>query len=780
MAIKNIFGKNKKPEKGSDKVYPAIALRETVVFPGEKAPMMINGVEPVRTVNEALNKGGEVVLIFKDNGEESKIGVTAKILQYWFLSRTAMGMTIEGTRRALIKNKLEKGEVSYAEVSEISSGKPESDDVINLEALARSVFDQFRKMMQMEGVISLAVVGELQKGYADPERTADIVASSLSLNFQEKLELLEELDIKKRLEILNSRLAKEINIIKTERKIRGEVEKEMGKAQKEFLLREQLKAIEKELGLGEESKEYDELEKKIKEAKLTKEAEDRALKELYRLKRMSSAGAEAPYIRAYLDWIIELPWSKKSEVVFDIKKAQVVLDEDHYGLVKAKERVLEYLAVQKLTEGKSRGNILCFVGPPGTGKTSVGRSIARALGRSFVRISLGGVRDEAEIRGHRRTYVGALPGRILQGMKTAGTKNPVFMLDEIDKLGADFRGDPSSALLEVLDPEQNNAFSDHYLEMPYDLSEVFFITTANLLDPIPPALRDRMEVIEFPGYTEDEKFHIAKKFVIPKVFSGHGLSTDKLLIEDRALYEIISKYTREAGVRNLERKIAEIARKTAKKMAENKVDKQTKITPANLADFIGPEIYEITMKEEKDEVGIATGLAWTPMGGEIMFVEVTVVPGKGNLTLTGQLGDVMQESAKAALSYIRSRCAELKIDPEFFYKNDIHIHVPSGAIPKDGPSAGIAIATALASALTKRRVKKEVALTGEVTLSGKVLEIGGVKEKVLAAHSAGVETVALPKSNEKNLVDIPEESRNELKLKFVGHMDEVLKLMLLD
>lgn len=778
MELKGFFKKS--GEESDNNVLPAVEIKKAVIFPGEKVPLVISGKKAVDTVGGAIRKDNRIILCFKKNGEACPIATAAEILQYWFLNQFTVGMTVEGLRRVSVKKIFEEKGMDKAEVKELPAVPAKREETVALEALSRSVFDQLKKLIQLQGVVPLPFIGELRNGYPSPEKTSDMVSAALLMNFNDKIKLLETIDVKKRLEFLNERLAKELNIIKTERKIKGEMEREMGKAQKEFFLREQLKAIEKELGITEDRKEYDELERKIRESKLPKEIEGRALKELYRLRMMPPTGAEAPYTRTYLEWIVELPWSKKNESELDIKKAKQVLDEDHYGLDKAKERVLEYLAVQKLTGGKSRGNILCFVGPPGTGKTSVGRSIAKALGRNFIRMSLGGIRDEAEIRGHRRTYVGALPGRIIQGMKTAGTKNPVFMLDEIDKLGADFRGDPSAALLEVLDPEQNNAFSDHYLEIPFDLSEVFFIATSNILDPIPPALKDRMEVIEFPGYTEEEKFRIAKKFVIPKVLSANGLNDKRILIEDKTIYEIISKYTREAGIRNLERKIAEIARKTARQITEKGTKKQTKVTKTNLVDFIGPKVYEITMKEEKDEIGIATGLAWTPMGGEIMFIEVSVVDGKGHLTLTGQLGDIMQESAKAALSYIRSRAKEFKINPDFFHKSDIHIHVPSGGIPKDGPSAGIAIAAALTSALTKRRVKKEVALTGEITLSGKVLEIGGVKEKILAAHRAGVETVVLPSGNEKNMVDVLEEAHQELKFKFVKHMDEVLKETLLD
>ena len=757
-------------------IYPSITLRKAVVFPGEKVPLVLEGTKTAKAIKSAVDSNRLIALVFKKDHEESQIGVVAKILQHWYLTPSIVGLTIEGLKRVKIARRFSESGVEKVEAVELIPKIQK--ETAELEALSRHSFDQFKKLIKLEGTIPLMIASELQKDHLSFERTSDIIASALSLEFEEKLELLETFDVKKRLEIISMKLAKEIQIAETERKIKSEVEKKINKTQKEFILREQLKAIEKELGIFEEQKEYSELEQKIKRAMLPKPVEKNALKELYRLRRMPPASAEAPYIRAYLDWIVELPWSKKSKTKINLKKARTILDEDHYGLEKAKERVLEYLAVQKLTKGKGRGSILCFVGPPGTGKTSVGKSIARALGRSFVRISLGGIRDEAEIRGHRRTYVGALPGRIIQAMKTAGAKNPVFMMDEIDKVGADFRGDPSAALLEVLDPEQNNSFSDHYLEMPFDLSEVFFITTANVLDPIPPALRDRMEVIEFPGYTDEEKFHIAKKFLLSRVFSSHGLDKKKLWIEENTTRKIVSKYTREAGVRNLERKIAQITRKVAKKIAENGGKKKVIISESNLPDYLGPEEFKITMREAKDEIGISTGMAWTVAGGEIIFIEAALVPGKGVLTLTGQLGETMQESAKAALSYIRSRSKELGFNSKFFQNSDIHIHVPSGAIPKDGPSAGIAVAAALVSVLTKRKVRKEAALTGEITLSGKVLEVGGIKEKVLAAHRAGVEVVVLPKDNEKNLVDVPEEIKKKLKFKFVSHMDDVLKTAL--
>ena len=760
-------------------IYHTITLKKTVVFPAEKVPLLLEGEKVIETVNRALKDNSPVVLIFRKNNEESEIGVLAKILQSWFLSPTTLGVVVEGSQRVKIVQTFLKDNLKEAEIIKLIPEKPkEEKQALEIEAFSRIVFDQFKKLLQLEGVVPFMIANELQKGYLSSERTSDIVAAALKLNFNEELELLETLDIKKRLELLNAKLAKELSIAQTEKKIESNVAKEISRAQNELLLRERLKAIEKELGMFEEEKEYDELKHKIKQAKLSEIAKKTALKELERLKRTHPASAEYSYIRTYLDWIIEIPWTEESKAILDLKKAREILDKDHYGLEKPKERVLEYLAVQKLTKGKGRGTIMCFVGPPGTGKTSVGKSIARAMGRNFVRISLGGIRDEAEIRGHRRTYVGALPGRIIQSMKIAGTKNPVFMLDEVDKIGTDFRGDPSAALLEVLDPEQNNVFSDHYIEMPFDLSKVFFITTANILDPIPPSLRDRMEVIEFPGYIDEEKFQITKQFLLPRVLAEHGLDKHKLQLEDKAIQKIINKYTCEAGIRNLERKLAEIARKIAKQIAEDVTSKQAVVTESNLSDYLGPEKFEITMREAKDEIGIATGMAWTPMGGEIIFIEAMLVPGQGKLILTGQLGKIMKESAKAALSYIRSKSKELNFDSKFYYKSDIHIHVPSGAIAKDGPSAGIAIATALASILTKKKIRKEVALSGEITLSGKILSIGGVKEKVMAAHRAGVEVVSLPKGNEKDMLDIPKETREELKFKFVKHMDEVLKIAL--
>lgn len=761
------------------KTFPAIVIKKMVIFPTEKASLVLQGEKVGDTIDRAHRGDHLLALLFQKNGENSRVGVLAKVLEHWNLAPDVIGLIIEGLRRVeIVRDYLENGN-KLVEVTEIKSEETQNEaEAAKIEALSRKAFDQFKKILQAEGSVPLTIIEDLQQEDLPPERVSDIIASSLKLEFSDRLALLEKTDVRERLELLNSKLTSEIQIAQAEKEIQDQVNKELEQSQKELLLREKLKAIEKELGIYEEQKEYEQLEQKIDRAGLPKEAEEKIRGELHRLRQMSAGSAEVPYIRNYLEWVTDLPWNKKSEVQVDLDRAREVLDEDHFGLEKPKERVLEYLAVQKLTSGKGRGTILCFVGPPGTGKTSVGQSIARAVGRKFVRISLGGVRDEAEIRGHRRTYVGALPGRIIQGIRNAKTKNPVFMMDEIDKLGMDFHGDPSAALLEVLDPAQNFSFTDHYIDIPFDLSEVFFITTANILDPIPPALQDRMEVIEFPGYTDEEKFHIAKKYLIPRVLKETGLTQKGLTFQDEAIKRVVSSYTREAGVRELERKLAEVSRKIAMKVAKGETDGPVVISKEDLADYLGPEEYEPETREEKDEVGVATGLAWTPTGGEIIFIETNLVPGKGNLTLTGQLGEIMQESARAALSYVRSRSKQYHFAEDFYYESDIHVHVPSGAIPKDGPSAGIAIATALTSMLTGKKIKKEVALTGEVTLSGKVLKVGGIKEKVLAAHRAGIKTIIMPKENEKNLVDVPPEVKRDLEFKFVKHMDEVAKIAL--
>lgn len=756
--------------------YPSITIRKAVFFPGDKVPLVVEGKEFVQTLNAAIEKDLQVVILFQKNGETSDVGVLVGILRHWDIVNFMMGLSVEGLERVRVIRTFFENGVQKSEIEPLIDD--DNDDGAVLEGLSRSVYEQLKKLIQIEGVIPLMISDDLQKEHLSPGRTSDIATSVLKLSFKEKLEYLEMNSVRKRLEKVGSELAKEIHVVETEKMIQKKMAKEMGQAQKEMILRQQLKTIEKELGITEGENVYAELEKKIKKLNLPSVVSERAFKELSRLRTMYNGSAEAPYIRTYLDWIMEIPWTNKKGTEVDLKKAINILNKDHYGLEKTKERVLEFLAVQKLTKGKSHGNILCFVGPPGTGKTSVGKSIARALERDFVRMSLGGIRDEAEIRGHRRTYIGALPGRIIQAMKTAGTKNPVFMLDEIDKLGADFLGNPEAALLEVLDPEQNNSFIDHYLELPYDLSEVFFITTANILDPIMPALRDRLEIIEFPGYTTDEKFHIAKSFLIPRVLSEHGLNEKKLEIQDAAINKIINLHTREAGVRELERKFKEIARKVARKIAENASQSKTIVKIENLDQFVGSEEFEITIKGVKNEIGVATGLAWTPVGGEIIFIEAMLVPGKGKLILTGQLGEVMQESAKAALSYVRSKSQDLHFNPLFYTESDVHVHVPSGAIPKDGPSAGIAIAVAIASAVTKKKIKKDIAMTGEITLSGKVLKIGGIKEKVLAAHRAGVKEIILPKANEKSLGDVPDSVKKEIKFEFVNHINEVLEMAL--
>jgi ATP-dependent Lon protease len=641
--------------------------------------------------------------------------------------------------------------------------------------------EHLKKGISLGKPISFEVIIQMLGKDVGHNKFIDIITAGLDFKIKDKQELLEISDTEKRLAKLDSLLVEEMKIWEMEKKLMDKTQESLGKMQREVILREQLKTIEKELGMDKEGGEIGELNKKIVQAKMPPEANKQALKELERLRKMSEYAPESSYIRTYLEWLSEMPWSKKSKSRINIKKAKEILDRDHYGLDKVKERVSEFLAVQKLA-GKIKGPILCFIGPPGVGKTSIGKSIAEALNRKFIRASLGGIRDEAEIRGHRRTYVGALPGRIIQGIKKTETRNPVFMLDEIDKIGADYRGDPSAALLEALDPEQNNSFVDHYLELPFDLSDVMFITTANVLDTIPSALRDRLEIIEFVSYTEEEKFNIARRFLIPKVLKEHGIKISQFAISDEALKIIISKYTLEAGVRGLERQIAKIARKEAKRIVEKarlKKIKKIKIDKNNLSDYLGPEKFLRTMRETKDVAGVATGLAWTSVGGEILSIEASCFPGKGSLNLTGQLGDVMKESAQAAFSYVRSRSSKLKIKRNFYKECDVHLHVPSGAIPKDGPSAGVAMAVALASALTKRKIRQEIAMTGEITLRGKILEIGGVKEKVIAARKGGVKTVLLPKDNEKDLEEVPAEVKKALKFKFVENVDEVLDLVLI-
>jgi len=766
--------------KTKQETYPLIALRDTVIFPYQVTPLSVARPRSVKALEEAINKNRLVVFVAqkepsKENPGPSDLygmGCLSQIQQINKRPDGSIQILVEGIARAKILDYLQEEPYFKAKIQEIIES-PTAD--AEVEGLMRTVLSQFRQYIELSKItLPLEVLMNLFN-IRDPNRVADLCVSNLDLETKDRQAVLETIDTKERLIKASSILAREIKVLQLGKKIQTKAEEELGKMQKEVILREQLKAIQKELGMDEEG-EYGEIAKKIEQAGMPVEIKSKALKELDRLKKMPPFSPEIPYIKNYLDWLVELPWSKKSENKIDIKKSEKILEEDHYGLQKVKERIVEYLAVNKLA-GKIRGPILCFVGPPGTGKTSIGKSIARAMGRKFVRMSLGGIRDEAEIRGHRRTYVGALPGRIIQGIKNAGTKNPVFMLDEIDKVGADFRGDPASALLEALDPEQNYAFSDHYLEVPFDLSEVMFITTANITDTIPPALLDRMEIIPFPGYTEEEKFHIGKKYLIPKQIQAHGLKENQLVFTDSAIKDIITQYTKEAGVRELERQIASIARKVAKQVAEG-AKKKFVIKNKDIHKYLGAPKYRLTVAEKKDEIGLATGLAVTEAGGEVLFIESTLMPGKGKLILTGHLGEVMKESAQAAVSYARTIAKELDVKNNFYDKNDIHIHVPAGAIPKDGPSAGIAMATSVVSALTKVPVKREVGMTGEITLRGRVLEIGGVKEKVLAAHRAGVKEVILPKDNKKDLEDVPKHIKKDLKFYFVEHMNEVLALAL--
>jgi ATP-dependent Lon protease len=755
---------------------PLLPLKGTVVMPHQIAPLGVGRQKSLKALEAALAGDRIIVLAAQkqDDLEEPRptdiysMGTVCRILQVGKQPDGVLQVIVEGLVRGAIERVEREDPYFEARVRQ----QPDTQEkTLEIEALMRGVLSQFERFARYSRSIApeqYAVVMQAE----DPGKLADLVAQHLPLKIEERQQLL-EMEAKDRLDLLSQILTREVNILELERKIQNRVRKQMEKSQREYFLKEQMKAIQQELGESDERQsEVAEYKKKIEAANLPDHVKEKALEELNRLEKMPPMVAEAVVVRTYLDWILAVPWSKRTEDRLDITEARTILDQDHYGLEKPKDRVIEYLAVRKLAP-QSKGPILCFIGPPGVGKTSMGKSIARALGRKFVRISLGGVRDEAEIRGHRRTYVGALPGRIVQGLKTAATKNPVFMLDEIDKLGIDWRGDPSSALLEALDPEQNHSFSDHYLELPLDLSEVMFICTGNILDTVPPALRDRLEVIRFPGYIEEEKIKIAEHFLIPKQLRENGLKPEQVVFTDEALRKVAREYTREAGVRNLEREIAGIFRKVATEVATGKAQ-SVRVTIQNLHKFLGPIKFRYGLAEREDEVGTATGLIYTEMGGDIVSVEATLMRGEGKLTLTGQLGDVLKESGQAAVSYVRSRARRLAIDEEFYQKYDVHIHIPAGAVPKDGPSAGITLATALASAVTGRAVRREVAMTGEITLRGKVLGIGGVKEKVLAAHRAGIRTVLMPKENEKDLMEIPQNVRKKLRFIFVEHMDQVL------
>ncbi len=762
---------------------PLLPVRDIVIFPYMIIPLFVGRDFSINAIDEALSKDRLIFLAAQKKMQEEtpkpddiyEIGTVGIILRMLKLPDGRVKILVQGIAKGKIDEFIQEKPFYKVKITKIEDEKVEeltSQD----EALIRDVKEKLNKMVSLGKIISPEVVMILES-INSPGRLAELVAANIGLKVEELQKILEMRNPIEKLKLVHSYLSKEIEILNMQAQIQNKAKEEMNKLQREYYLREQLKAIQRELGeISEKDEEIEEFRKKIKKAKMPKEAREEAEKQLARLEKMHPDSAEAGVIRTYLEWMVELPWAKMTKDNLDIKRAKRILDRDHYGLNKVKERILEFLSVRKLKKNP-KGPILCFVGPPGVGKTSLGKSIAKALGRKFYRMSLGGVRDEAEIRGHRRTYIGSMPGRIIQGIKNVGTKNPVFMLDEVDKIGVDFRGDPASALLEVLDPEQNKEFVDHYLNVPFDLSHVMFITTANFIDPIPPALKDRMEIIEISGYTDDEKLEIAKRYLLPRQLKENGLKKTNLEIDDEAILKIIREYTAESGVRNLERELASICRKVAKKIAEGKTEK-VHVTTKNLNKFLGPPKYLPEDDLLENTIGIATGLAWTQYGGEVLYIEVALVDGKGKLILTGQLGDVMKESAEAALTYTRSRTGFFNIDKTLFETKDIHIHVPAGAIPKDGPSAGITIATALVSAFAKIPVRKDVAMTGEITITGRVLPIGGLKEKSLAAMRANKKIIIVPEKNRKDMEEIPKKVKDRLQFVFVKHMDEVLEVAL--
>ena len=754
-----------------------LPLRDIVVFPHMIVPLFVGREKSVRALEAVMKEDKQILLVSQKNATQDdpsvddiyRVGTVSTILQLLKLPDGTVKVLVEGGRRAKITGFKETE--SYFEA--IVEPMPDTGtDRKDMETLGRSVVTQFEQYIKLNKKIAPEVLVSLNQ-ISEPSKLADTVASHLNLKIPEKQDLLEIAKVGERLEKVFGHMEAEMGVLQVEKKIRNRVKKQMEKTQREYYLNEQLKAIQKELGEGEDGKDENaELEARIKKTRFTKEAREKAMQELKKLKTMSPMSAEATVVRNYLDWMLSIPWRKRSKINNDVIAAEAVLNDDHYGLEKVKERIIEYLAVQARSP-KVRGAILCLVGPPGVGKTSLGKSIAKATGRNFVRMSLGGVRDEAEVRGHRRTYIGSMPGKVIQGMKKAKTSNPLFLLDEIDKLGQDWRGDPSSALLEVLDPEQNSTFADHYLEVDYDLSDVMFVTTANSLR-MPQPLMDRMEIIRIPGYTEDEKVEIAKRHLIAKQGEAHGLKPEEWSLSEEALRELIRYYTREAGVRSLEREIANLARKAVKELVTSKTVKKVAVSVKNLEKFAGVKKFRYGETEAEDMVGVVTGLAWTEVGGEILTIESVLLPGKGNIKQTGKLGDVMQESVSAALSYVRSRSIKFGIKPTLFEKRDIHVHVPEGATPKDGPSAGVAMATSLVSVLTGIPVRRDIAMTGEITLRGRVLPIGGLKEKLLAALRSGITTVFIPKENEKDLAEIPDNVKKGLKIIPVGDVDEVI------
>ena len=759
---------------------PLLPLRDIVVFPSMVAPLFVGRDKSIKALNEVMKTNKKIVLVTQKNSEIDdpeendlySFGCEGKILQLLKLPDGTVKVLVEGVDKVKITEFKDDRDFLTCKTEII---KEKIDSQQDLLVFAYTTIRKLEKLINLNKKISTESIASL-KELKDPSKIADNIAIHLNLTINEKQKLLEFSNLRKKLEKILQHIDSEISVLSMEKRIRGRVKTQMEKTQREYYLNEQLKAIQKELGEIDEGKdEVTNLHKAIVKAKMPKEVTKKCLSELKKLKSMSPMSAEATVVRNYLDWMIDLPWSVKSKVFEDITEAKKILDEDHFGLEKVKERILEYLAVQKRI-GKVKGAILCFVGPPGVGKTSLGKSIARATGRKFVRMSLGGIRDEPEIRGHRRTYIGSLPGKIIQMMKKAGTKNPLILLDEIDKVGNDYRGDPSSALLEALDPEQNGSFNDHYLEVDYDLSDVMFVTTANTLNILAPLL-DRLEVIRIPGYTEDEKINIAKNFLIPKQMETNGLKSDEWILDESILKEIIQNYTKESGVRNFEREISKLVRKTVKKIVSNE-EKKISINHKNLGDFLGVKKFIFDDKESEDKIGVSTGLAWTEVGGEILKIESVMMPGKGKMQITGKLGEVMQESVKAAKSYVRSKALSYGILPPLFEKKDFHIHVPEGAIPKDGPSAGIAIATSIVSTITSTPVNKNIAMTGEVTLRGSVLPIGGLKEKLLAAHRFGIKKVLIPEANKKDLVEIPKNILKDVEVIPVKNIDEVLKIAL--
>jgi ATP-dependent Lon protease len=766
---------------------PILPLRDTVLFPNSFMPLAVAREASVRLIDEAMS-GAKLIGVFtqRDASVEEPsqrdlhvVGTASHVHKMFKLPDGSLRLIVQGLSRLTLEEITSTRPYLRGRVAPAPESLDE-DQRLEIDALLRNIRTSFQQVVSLSPLLS-DDLQTLAANISEPGRLSDFIASSLTtITTNVKQEVLEKLDVRERMDALNRILIKELEVLELGSKIQSQVQSEVGRNQREYFLREQLKAIQKELGEGDDqTKDIEELQEKIDAAGMPEAVRKEALRELDRLARMPVAAAEYTVSRTYMDWLVTLPWQKRTEEVIDLPRTKDVLDADHSGLEKAKDRILEYLAVRKLNP-EVKGPILCFAGPPGVGKTSLAKSIARSLGRKFVRVSLGGMRDEAEIRGHRRTYIGALPGQIIQGLRRAESRNPVFILDEIDKLGADFRGDPASALLEVLDPEQNNSFRDHYLDVPFDLSEVLFITTANVLHPVPPALRDRMEVLEIPGYTEEEKLAIARDHLVQKQITNHGLTPEQLVITDDALRTVIRGYTREAGVRNLEREISALCRKAARRRAEGDEAPLT-ITSAVVMDMLGaPTFLDEEIEERTKDPGVAIGLAWTPAGGDVLLVEASRMPGTGLLTLTGQLGDVMKESARAALSWFRAHAAAYGADPDFFKNAEIHLHVPSGAIPKDGPSAGVTIATSLASELTRRPVRGDIAMTGEVTLSGRVLPVGGIKEKVLAARRVGIREVILPKQNEKNVnEDLSEELKRDLTIHYVQTVDEVLLLALL-